>query len=100
MNKYFKPLFNVRPPKQKFGLVWDLKITFNYFKTLDDNQNLNDTELSYKLVILLLLSGGQRINTILWFTTIIMVINDLSITFAPPQDVLRLSRPDRKLDLF
>ena len=99
MNKYFKGLFNLRPPKQKFGFVWDVNIIFNYFRTLDDNQNLNDKELSYKLVILLLLLGGQRVNTIFWFTTDTMVINDLSITFAPHQ-VLKHSRPGRKLDVF
>ena len=67
---------------------------FYYFRNLDDNQNLNDKELSYNL-------GGQRVNTIFWFTTDTMVINDLRVSphFAPYQ-VLKHSRPGRKRDVF
>ena len=48
---------------------------------------------------MLLLLAGQRVNTIFWYHIDEMVINDISITFAPSH-VLKHSRKNRKQDVF
>ena len=81
--KFMKGVFNMNPPTRKFGFVWDVKILFDYFRKLASNESLDDQTLSHKLCILLLLLGGQRVNTIFWFRTDELVINNISATFAP-----------------
>ena len=97
--KFMKGVFNTRPPTRKFGFVWDVKILFDYFRELGDNENLKDDVLSHKILLLLVLLGGQRINTIFWFRTDELICNDLSATFAPSH-VLKHSNENRKQDIF
>lgn len=99
MKKFMTGLFNLRPPKPKLGFVWDVKIVFDHFKILTENQFLPDNILTYKLVILLLLLGGQRVNTIFWFQVDEMIVTDISVTFAPSH-VLKHSNKNRKLNIF
>ena len=61
-------VFNVRP-KPKLQFVWDVKIAEE--KGL--NNKLPDKILSQKLLTLLLLLGGQRMNTV--FTFEVEIIN-------------------------
>ena len=65
--KYFKGSFNLRPPLPKISFVWDVQIMFEYFRSLGDNRQISDKHLSQKLLILLLLLGGQRLNSIFVF---------------------------------
>ena len=67
--KYFKGVYNLRPPTQKITLVWDVKILFGYFSHRGENAQLSDKSLTQKLLILLLLLGGQRMNTVYFFHT-------------------------------
>ena len=99
IKKFMSGVFNLRPPRQKSAFVWDVKILFDHFDSLPDNTSLSDEVLSQKLVILLLILGGQRVNTIFWFRTDEMIINDISILFAPSH-VLKHSRKNKKLNTF
>jgi len=99
MNKYLKGLFNLRPPKPKFRFIWDVKTVFDFFRGIPENRDLDDTLLTYKMVMLLILLGGQRVDTIFWFRVNEMFKSDISITFAPDH-VLKQSRSGRKLDTF
>ena len=99
INKYFNGLFNLCPPKQKMTLVWDVKVIFDHFRTLPKNDLLTDKQLSQKLCLLLLILGGQRVNTIYNFTVDRMIVSDCSITFSPAK-VLKHSKKGRKLDSF
>ena len=67
IRKFMTGVFNLRPPRQKVSFVWDVKQLFDYFKLLDHNDKLTDKDLTHKLVLLLLLLGGQRVNTIFNF---------------------------------
>ena len=99
MNKFFKGLYNLRPPVRKFGFVWDVRIVFDYFLTQPENHLLDDKLLTQKLVLLLLLLGGQRVNTIFWFHVNRMIVNEIGITVSPDH-VLKHSSGGRKLDVF
>ena len=97
--KYFKGSFNLRPPLPKISFVWDVQIMFEYFRSLGDNRQISDKHLSQKLLILLLLLGGQRLNSVFHFTIDRMIISSTSVTFSP-EHVLKHSKPGHKLDVF
>ena len=97
--KHFKGSFNLRPPLPKISFVWDVQIMFEYFRSLGDNRQISDKHLSQKLLILLLLLGGQRLNSVFHFTIDRMIISSTSVTFSQ-EHVLNHSKPGRKLDIF
>ena len=78
-------IFNMRPPKPKLSLIWDVDILFKYFEQQGGrgggNCLLSDVTLAQKLIILLLLLGAHRLSTVRAFCINNMVLNDLSVTF-------------------
>ena len=72
---------------------------FEYFRSLGDSRQISDKHLSQKLLILLLLLGGQRLNSVFLFTIDRMIISSTSVTFSP-EHVRKHSKPGRKLDVF
>ena len=92
-------MFNLRPPRPKLQFVWDVKIVFSYLEEKGLNNILPDKILSQKLLILLLLLGGQRMNTVFNFEVDNMFINTECAIFSPNK-VLKHSKPGRKLDQF
>ena len=62
-----KEYFHLRPPKPKLQLVWDVKIIFSYLEEKGLNNILPEKILNQDLLILLLLLGGQRMNTVFNF---------------------------------
>ena len=97
--KYFKGSFNMRPPLPKIYFVWDVQIMFEYFRSLGNNKQISERHLSQKLLILLLLLVGQRLNSVFHFTIGRMIISSTSVTLSP-EHVLKHSKPGRKLDFF
>ena len=97
--KFFKGSFNLTHPLPKLSFVWDVQIMFKYFRSLGDNRQISDKYLSQKLLILLLLLGGQRLNDVFHFTIDRMIISSTSATFSP-EVVLKHPKPGRKLDIF
>ena len=60
-----KGIFELRPSFPKYTFIWDIQKVFDYFRGLPDVEKLDLKLLSHKLVMLLcLLSGGQRAQTI------------------------------------
>ena len=60
-------------------------------KVSGDNRKIPDKHLSQRLLILLLLLGGQRPNSVFHFTVVRMIISITSI---------KHSKPSRKLNVF
>jgi len=50
----------INPPKPRYGHTWNVKVVTDYIEGLNDNDKLSLRDLSYKLIILLLLSSGRR----------------------------------------
>lgn len=99
INRFCKGVFNLRPPTPKLKAVWDVNIVFQYFENKPDNKQLADKDLVHKLIMLLLLLGGQRVNTIVNFHVDSMILTSESVTFAP-KSVLKHSRKGSKIDSF
>ena len=83
----------------KLSFVCDVQIMLECFRSLGDNRQIPDKHLSQKLLILLLLLGGQLLNCVFHFTIDRMIISSTSVTFLP-EHVLKHSKPDSKLDVF
>ena len=99
IDNFFKGLFNLKPPEPRISFTWDANKMFKHFNSLQTNDKLSDKDLSQKLCMLLLLIGGQRVNTIHNYTVSRMVITDIAVSFSP-QHVLKHSRRGNKLDTF
>ena len=95
--KYFKGVYNLRPPTQKKTFAWDVKTLFDYFSNKGENDQLSDKSLTQKLLILLLLLGGQRINTLYFLAVDRITVTNIRVTFSP-NHVLKHSKPRKKLD--
>ena len=72
---------------------------FEYFEGLGDNSQISDKNLSEKLLILLLLLGGQHQNFVFHFTIDRIIKSSISVTFSP-EHVLKHSKLGQKLDAF
>ena len=57
---------------------------------LRDNRQTSDKYLSQKLLILLLLLGGQRLNSVFHFTVVRMIISSTSIKHSKPSCKLNI----------
>ena len=100
MSQYGKGVFNLRPLiEPKFQYVSDVKIVFSYLEEKGLNNNLHDNILSHKLLILLLLLRGQRMNTVFDFEVEYMFINTECAIFSPNK-ALKHSKPGGKLYQF
>ncbi|XP_035706240.1 uncharacterized protein LOC118435096 isoform X3 [Folsomia candida] len=55
---------NSRPPKPKYENTWDSNLVLQFCKNLGKNSRLNIIDLSHKLVALLALTTGQRVQTL------------------------------------
>ena len=65
IKRLMKGLFEIKPWFPKYSCVWDVRILFNYFRSLPHQRLLPLPLLSKKLAILIcILAGGQRSQTI------------------------------------
>ena len=99
IKKFMQGVFNLRPPKAKTGFIWDVKILFDYFEKLSENDTLNDISLTEKTLCLLLLLNGTRLNSVFNFKINEIIITDVGITVTP-SSLLKHSRQNRKMDVF
>ncbi len=62
--RYMKGVFNSRKPTPKYSETWDVNIVLNYLAKLFPLDNLSLKDHSFKLVMLLALTSGQRCQTL------------------------------------
>lgn len=64
LRRFFKGVSKKRPSKPKYNFTWDPKSVLEYFSNCPANENLSFKDLSHKLVTLLALVTGHRIQTL------------------------------------
>lgn len=64
VKRFLKGVFQIKPPKPKYSVTWDPDSVFHYLKTLSPLTSLSLENLSYKLVMLLALASGHRVQTL------------------------------------
>ncbi|XP_046605016.1 uncharacterized protein LOC124297748 [Neodiprion virginianus] len=63
IKRFFKAVHSLRPTRPKYDSIWEPKIVLNYFKSLPKNENLSLKDLTMKLITLLALVTGHRMQT-------------------------------------
>lgn len=91
LKRFFKGLSRLRPPEPKYESTWDLKIVLDYFRNLN-NKNLPIEILSKKLITLLALVTGQRIQTLSLIDIRNIIIKERLIEIKIPERV-KTSKP-------
>ncbi len=62
--RLMKGVWRNRPPKRKYNSVWDATLILSLFKRWDENCDLSLHLLSLKLIALMALVTGQRVQTL------------------------------------
>lgn len=64
LKRFFKGIYNKKPVRPKYSATWDPNPVLEYLSTLYPLESLTLKDLSLKLVTLLLLTSGHRVQTI------------------------------------
>lgn len=64
VSRFMKAISKINPSAPKYNNTWDPAQVINYFKDLGPNENLTLKQLTFKLVTLLSLVTGHRVQTI------------------------------------
>lgn len=64
IKRCFNGVYHIRPTKPKYEKTWDPDVVLNYVKSLFPNEELSLRKLSTKLITLLALATGQRVQTL------------------------------------
>lgn len=94
VNKFMKGVFRTNPPNPKYQATWDVKVLLDHLRTIENSSSLK--ELSTKLVCLLALVTGQRMQTLAALDIAFMVSEADKISFHI-KTVLKTSKPGLNL---
>ena len=95
VKRFMKGVFNLRtsaPFLFFFNFIWDASAVLNFLRKLPDDNVLPLKLLTFKLVMLLALVSGQRVQTLSWlnlrfsyrvYDSLIFIIPDLTKTSGP-----------------
>ena len=92
MQRFFKGVFNLRPPKTAKTSTWDVNTLLLHIKNMPINSNLFFKDLTHKLVALLMLLASSRVHYIHSFSIGAMAMTKDTCTFYPTV-LLKHSRP-------
>ena len=81
VRRFMRAVFNEQPVSPKSTGTWDPGIILRYYQKLGKNRNLNLSQLTRKLNMLLLILSAQRFQTIHLLNIDYMQINDNMVTF-------------------
>lgn len=91
LKRFLKGVFRMRPPQPRYNTTWDPQQVLSYLQTAPDN---NLKQLSCKLVTLLTLATGQRIQTISLIKSNNIITTDDGVKIFIP-DIVKTSGPRR-----
>ena len=105
-----KGVFNLRTPAPRYNFIWDASVVLNFLRKLPDDNDLPLKLLTFKLVMLIALVSGQRVQTLSClnlrfsyrvYDSLIFIIPDLTKTSGPgkiaAQVVLSQYEQDKKI---
>jgi site-specific recombinase XerD len=109
IKRFMKGVWRLRPPNPKYNVTWDVNLVFELFKLWPESSSLPLQPLSYKLVSLIALTTGQRVQSlikiklenIIWSDPVQIVIKDClkTTSFSKPNPVLQLPSYSKDLKL-
>ena len=92
--RFFKGIFNLRPPLPRYTHIWDVRIILNHLRSLSPIKYLSLKNLTLKLCMLLALLSAQRCQSIHKLRIDKIKINGNSVTFDI-DDLIKTSRPGK-----
>ena len=63
ITRFLKGVFQIQPALPRYSSIWDVNVVLKYLKSVAPATRLSLKELSYKVIMLLLLLSGQRLQT-------------------------------------
>lgn len=93
LHRFLKGIARIRPPRPKYDHIWDPQQVLSYFENISDQENLKF--LSEKLVTLLTLATGHRLQTISLIKCSNIKISQSAVTIFIP-DIIKTSGPNKK----
>lgn len=89
--KFMRGVYKLRPPRARYQATWDVSLVLNRLR-LVNNYSCTLKELSFKCVMLLALTTGQRVQTLTAMRLSLLVYSDKKIA-AHFDSVLKTSKP-------
>ena len=89
---YMKGAFNIRPPVPRYSSTWDPDILLTFLRRWSPHTDIDLKCLTMKVVMLMLLVSGQRIQTLFLLDIAEMTVKQDSISFRI-LGLLKQSRP-------
>nr|CAH7717736.1 unnamed protein product [Callosobruchus chinensis] len=65
LKRFWKGVYNIRPPKPKYQSTWDPQPVLSFLKGLNPLDSLSLELLTKKLIMLLALSSGHKVQTLI-----------------------------------
>ena len=88
IKKFMKGAFNLRPPKTQYHAIWDVSILLNYLQNMNTDNDMNKRK---KIVCLMMLLSGTRVNTLNYLEVTNIYVTDGECAFVF-DEVLKHSR--------
>ena len=97
--RFMKGIFNSRKPGPRYSETWDVNVVLNYLREMHLLLDLSLKEHSWKLVMLLALTSGQRCQTFTCLDITAMKKTDDYYVFHLPDHVIQ-NRPGNVVSTF
>lgn len=92
VTRFLKGVSRLKPPKPKYDYVWDPSDILSYIDSMGDNSTLDLKKLTLKLVSLLMLTTGHRVQTIHCIQLSYICFISSGIRIIIP-DIIKTSKP-------
>ena len=97
VKRFMKGYYNIAPPSTRVAYTWDANRVLQYLHSLGENKDLSFPSLCRKLVTLLMMLAGTRVNSLQAFSRDRMSLTSKDCTFIPV-GLLKHSRDGYKQD--
>lgn len=95
VSRFFKGIFRIRPVLPKYNSSWDPNLVLTYLGGLYPNESLSLYTLTRKLVTLLALSTGQRVQTLSLIDVRNITFNETGASITI-DSIIKTTAPNRK----
>ena len=92
---FMRGLFNTKPPVPRYADIWDPQTVLTFLKRWSPAHTLTMKQLTLKVLLLMLLVSGQRLQTLYYLDLKCMKQSSSSFSFIV-SDLLKQSRPGYK----
>lgn len=92
LTRFFKGIFNLRPPQPKYNFTWDTSTVLNFLSQKYPNKTLSLEDLSKKCAMLIALTTAHRMQTLSKINIKNIDVLDSKIMIKIP-DLLKTSKP-------